>query len=95
VSLLLFFFLSTWPHFDDDEMTKRKKKLKIETSIISVYLHSCNPIVASEKTPKRLKTQSSLFSPFPGFVDDDEDDAEISVAAEQRSRESEQEKKRV
>jgi hypothetical protein len=50
--------------------------------------------VASEKTPKKLKTQSSLFSPFPGFVDDDDDeddDAEISVAAEQRSRESEQE----
>ncbi|CAK9219277.1 unnamed protein product, partial [Sphagnum troendelagicum] len=46
-------------------MTKRKKKLKIETSIISVCLHSCNPIVASEKTPKKLKTQSSLFSPFP------------------------------
>jgi hypothetical protein len=63
VSLLLFFFLSTWPHFDDDG--NDKEKLKIETSIISVYLHSCNPIVASEKTPKRLKTQSSLFSPFP------------------------------
>lgn len=60
--LLLVHMATLWRWW---KMTKRKKKLKIETSIISVCLHSCNPIVASEKTPKKLKTQSSLFSPFP------------------------------
>lgn len=60
--LLLVCMATVWRWW---KMTKRKKKLKIDTSIISVCLHSCNPIVASEKTPKKLKTQSSLFSPFP------------------------------